>query len=172
LGIGEGKSTVIPSNLTILATMNTSDQSVFTLDTAFKRRWSFEQISNNIKKDTDHKYKSWYVPGTNVTLETFLTVINAEILKHKITSEDKRMGKYFISKDCLTETPCDIQDAKIEAKMFAYKVLEYIWNDVCKIGKDEWFDTVSMTTLEDLIDAFVNPEQGANPLAVFKSIVF
>jgi hypothetical protein len=152
--------------------MNTSDQSVFTLDTAFKRRWSFEQISNNIEKDANHAFKSWYVPGTNVTLERFLTVINAEILKHKITSEDKRMGKYFISKDCLTKTPCDIQDVKIEAEMFAYKVLEYIWNDVCKIGKDEWFDTVSMTTLEDLIDAFVNPEQGVNPLAVFKSIVF
>ena len=170
--MGEGKSTVIPSNLTILATMNTSDQSVFTLDTAFKRRWSFEQISNNIKKDTDHKYKNWYVPGTNVTLETFLTVINAEILKHKITSEDKRMGKYFISKDCLTEMPCDIQDVKTQAEMFAYKVLEYIWNDVCKIGKDEWFDTVSITTLEDLIDAFVEPDAGVSPLSVFKSITF
>ena len=110
--------------------------------------------------------------GTNITLERFLTVINAEILKHKITSEDKRMGKYFISKDCLTETPCDIQDVKMEAEMFAYKVLEYIWNDVCKIGKDEWFDTVSITTLEDLIDAFVEPSSGANPLSVFKSITF
>ena len=172
LGMGEGESTIIPSNLTILATMNTSDQSVFTLDTAFKRRWSFEQISNNIEKDSKHEYKDWYVPGTNVTLEKFLTVINAEILKHKITSEDKRMGKYFISKDCLTETPCDIQDVKMEAEMFAYKVLEYIWNDVCKIGKDEWFDTVSITTLEDLIDAFVEPGSDATPLSVFKSITF
>ena len=172
LGVSAGKSTIIPSNLTILATMNTSDQSVFTLDTAFKRRWSFEQISNNIEKDADHKYKGWYVPGTNVTLEKFLTVINAEILKHKITSEDKRMGKYFISKDCLTETPCEIQDVKMEAEMFAYKVLEYIWNDVCKIGKDEWFDTISITTLEDLIDAFVEPSSDATPLSVFKSITF
>ena len=172
LGMDEGKSTIIPSNLTILATMNTSDQSVFTLDTAFKRRWSFEQISNNIEKDTKHEYKGWYVPGTNVTLERFLTVINAEILKHKVTSEDKRMGKYFISKDCLTETPCDVQDAKMEAEMFAYKVLEYIWNDVCKIGKDEWFDTISITTLEDLIEAFVEPESDATPLSVFKSITF
>lgn len=172
LGMDEGKSTVIPSNLTILATMNTSDQSVFTLDTAFKRRWSFEQISNNIEKDTKHEYKGWYVPGTNVTLEKFLTVINIEILKHKITSEDKRMGKYFISKDCLTENPCNIQDVKTEAEMFAYKVLEYIWNDVCKIGRDEWFDTVSITTLEDLIEAFVKPSSGDNPLSVFKSITF
>lgn len=172
LNADENESIVIPSNLTILATMNTSDQSVFALDTAFKRRWSFEQISNNIKKDTDHKYKHWYVPGTKITLETFLTVVNEEILKHKITSEDKRMGKYFISRDCLTDAPCEVQDVKDQAKMFAYKVLEYIWNDVCKIGKDEWFDTISIKTLEDLIDAFVEPEAGADPLSVFKSITF
>ena len=172
LGMGEGKSLVIPSNLTIFATMNTSDQSVFTLDTAFKRRWSFEQISNNIEKDTEHQYKGYFVPGTDVTLEKFLTVVNNEIIKHKITSEDKRMGKYFISKDCLTEKISDINDVKPQAEMFAYKVLEYIWNDVCKIGKDEWFDTTTINTLEDLIDAFVSPSTGATPLSVFKSITF
>lgn len=163
---------VIPSNLTIYATMNTSDQNVFTLDTAFKRRWSFEQISNNIEKDVDHKYKGYYVPGTGVTWEKFLTIINKEILKHKITSEDKRMGKYFVSKDCLTETVCDIVDVKVEAEKFAYKVLEYIWNDVCKISKDDWFDTSALLTLEDLIDAFVNPKEDESPLAVFKTISF
>jgi hypothetical protein len=172
LGMSENTALVIPSNLTIFATMNTSDQNVFTLDTAFKRRWSFEQISNNIEKDTKHHYKSWYVPGTRVTLERFLTVINDEIIAHKITTEDKRMGKYFISKDCLTEHVCDIKDAQLEAEQFSYKVLEYIWNDVCKIGKDEWFDTSIIKTLEDLIDAFVNPKEGENPLSVFKSISF
>ena len=172
LEMTDDEKLVIPSNLTIIATMNTSDQNVFTLDTAFKRRWSFEQISNDIKKDTEHEYKGYFVPGTNVTLETFLTVINTEILKHKITSEDKRMGKYFISKDCLTETQRDITDAKMEAEMFAYKVLEYIWNDVCRMGKDDWFDTAVFTTLEDLIDAFINPKNGEGPLSVFKSISF
>jgi hypothetical protein len=99
-------------------------------------------------------------------------VINDEIIAHKITTEDKRMGKYFISKECLTEHVCDIKDAQLEAEQFAYKVLEYIWNDVCKIGKDEWFDTSIIKTLEDLIDAFVNPKEGENPLSVFKSISF
>lgn len=163
---------IIPSNLTIYATMNTSDQNVFTLDTAFKRRWSFEQISNNIERDNNHQYKSYYIPGTEVTWEKFLTVINKEILKHKITSEDKRMGKYFVSKDCLTATVCDIKDVKAEAEMFAYKVLEYIWNDVCKISKDDWFDTSVLLTLEDLIEAFVNPKEDESPLAVFKTISF
>ena len=172
LELGEDDKLVIPSNLTIFATMNTSDQNVFTLDTAFKRRWSFEQISNNIKDDTEHKYKTYYIPGTDVTLERFLTVINREILNHKITSEDKRMGKYFVSKDCLTETVCAIADAQTEAEMFAYKVLEYIWNDVCKIGKDDWFDTSAYQTLEDVIEAFVHPKDGESPLSVFKSITF
>ena len=172
LELGEGDKLVIPSNLTIFATMNTSDQNVFTLDTAFKRRWSFEQISNNIKDDTKHEYKRYYIPGTDVTLERFLTVINREILNHKITSEDKRMGKYFVSKDCLTETVCAIADAQTEAEMFAYKVLEYIWNDVCKIGKDDWFDTSAYQTLEDVIEAFVHPKDGESPLSVFKSITF
>lgn len=172
LELDEGYNLVIPSNLTIFATMNTSDQNVFTLDTAFKRRWSFEQISNNIKDDTKHEYKTYYIPGTDVTLERFLTVINNEILDHKITSEDRRMGKYFVSKDCLTKTVCDIADVKDEAEMFAYKVLEYIWNDVCKIGKDDWFDTSAYKTLEDVIEAFVHPKAGKNPLSVFKSIMF
>ena len=172
LELGKGDKLVIPSNLTIFATMNTSDQNVFTLDTAFKRRWFFEQISNNIKDDAKHEYKRYYIPGTDITLEQFLTVINREILSHKITSEDKRMGKYFVSKDCLTETVCDISDVKTEAEMFAYKVLEYIWNDVCKIGKDDWFNTAAYQTLEDVIEAFVHPKDGESPLSVFKSITF
>lgn len=166
---------VIPSNLTILATMNSSDQNVFTLDTAFKRRWLFEQISNDIKKDTNHEYKSWYIPGTNVTWETFLVKINDEILNYKIhnqTNEDKRLGKYFVTKECLTEKSESSSDVLETANNFAYKVLEYIWNDVCKIGRDEWFDSTKYRTLEDLISAFVNPEKDSSPLDVFKNIDF
>mgnify|MGYP003295415120 CR=1 FL=1 len=61
---------------------------------------------------------------------------------------------------------------RTEAEMFAYKVLEYIWNDVCKIGKDDWFDTSAYQTLEDVIEAFVHPKDGESPLSVFKSITF
>lgn len=165
----------IPSNLTILATMNSSDQNVFTLDTAFKRRWLFEQISNDITKDTEHKYREYYIPGTNVTWEVFLTKVNDTILVNKIqnqTNEDKRLGKYFVSKDCLTEKVEDISTVRDDAKNFAYKVLEYIWNDVCKIGREDWFDTEKHKTLEDLIDAFTNPAEGESPLSVFQNIEF
>lgn len=165
----------IPSNLTIFATMNSSDQNVFTLDTAFKRRWSFEQISNDIEKDATHPYRSWFIPGTNVTWSTFLTKLNVEILRNKLqnqTNEDKRLGKYFVTKDCLTEKPEAISDVRDTALNFAYKVLEYIWNDVCKIGREDWFDTEKHKTLEDLIDTFINPKEGETPLSVFSNITF
>ena len=155
--------------------MNSSDQNVFTLDTAFKRRWSFEQISNDILKDTDHKYKNWFIPGTDVTWERFLVALNDEILKYKLhnqTNEDKRLGKYFVTRDCLTENSGDINDVKEIAENFAYKVLEYVWNDVCKIGREEWFDTEKNRTLEDLIDSFVNPPEDCGPLDVFLNIDF
>lgn len=165
----------IPSNLSILATMNSSDQSVFTLDTAFKRRWSFEQISNDINRDSTHVYKNWFVPGTNTTWAFFLTKINDTILDYKIhsqTNEDKRLGKYFVTQECLTENPEKITDVQNEAMAFAYKVLEYIWNDVCKIGREEWFNTDKYKTLEQLIEAFTNPIDGENPLSVFQNITF
>ena len=165
----------IPSNLTIFATMNSSDQNVFTLDTAFKRRWNFEQISNDIESDTTHSYKGWFVPGTDKTWERFLTRLNDRILDYKVhnhTNEDKRLGKYFVTNDCLTEQVQNIADAHDQALSFAYKVLEYIWNDVCKIGREEWFDTEKYKTLEQLIDAFISPDEGDTPLSVFQNITF
>ncbi len=175
LKLGDGDELFIPSNLTILATMNSSDQNVFTLDTAFKRRWSFEQVSNDIKSDKGHAYKDYKVPGTDVTWETFLTKLNDEILENKIqnqTNEDKRLGKYFVDKECLTDKKEDIANVQEKAKEFAYKVLEYVWNDVCKIGKEEWFDVSKYKTLEQLIEGFVHPETGDSPLDVFKNITF
>lgn len=165
----------IPSNLTIYATMNSSDQNVFTLDTAFKRRWSFEQISNDITKDADHAYKGWFIPGTTVTWADFLTKLNLKILDYKLqnqTNEDKRLGKYFVTRDCLVDPANAPGNVSEIAQNFAYKVLEYIWNDVCKIGREEWFDTETYKTLEDLIEAFVNPKEGETPLSVFQNITF
>ena len=161
---------IIPSNLTILATMNTSDQNVFTLDTAFKRRWLSEGISNSFDKGKKHEYKDWRVPGTNITWERFLIKLNNKILDYKIensTSEDKRLGKYFVNKSCLTKEPKVIAECKEEADNFAYKVLEYIWNDVCKYGQSDWFNTKKYRTLEELLEGFQTEQ-----LAVFETIDF
>ena len=51
-------------------------------------------------------------------------------------------------------------------------MLEYIWNDVCKTGKEDWFDVEECKTLEDLIELFLNPKEGNTPLSVFQNIIF
>ena len=171
IDLGNDYHLFIPSNLTILATMNSSDQNVFTLDTAFKRRWYFEQIDNDIINDTNHTYKDWYVPGTETTWKDFMIAVNKKILRNKIqnqTNEDKRMGKYFVTKDCLVENIGDQNEDA--ARNFAYKVLEYLWNDVCKIGKEDWFDIELYETLEDLVTGFIGNETG-DPLSIFKDYI-
>ena len=165
----------IPRNMRIRATMNSSDQNVFTLDTAFKRRWDFEQISNEFNAEDRKRFDNLCIPGTNVTWEKFLSKINPEILKYKIrnnTNEDKQIGKYFVDVDCLTDGEEKIEKCKTQANRFAYKVLEYLWNDVCKIDKDTWFDTEKYKTLEELIKGFIDPKPNQNPLSVFKEIDF
>ena len=84
----------------------------------------------------------------------------------------KRLGKYFVTKEGLTEEVENITDVQDLAMEFAYKVLEYVWNDVCKIGREEWFDTERYKTLEELIDAFVNPCGEDTPLSIFQNINF
>ena len=172
IDLGDDYHLFIPSNLTILATMNSSDQNVFTLDTAFKRRWYFEQIDNGIIADPNHTYKNYYIPGTDVTWSTFMVKVNDEILKNKIqnqTNEDKRMGKYFVTRDCLVEEKNKYD--KTACQNFAYKVLEYLWNDVCRIGKESWFDLSKNRTLEELINSFMFNEDN-DPLKVFINIDF
>ena len=128
----------IPRNLYIYATMNTSDQNVFTLDTAFKRRWYFEKLTNEfLGKDT---IGSKYVPGFKaITWKAFVERINRFIIEHATTlsAEDKQIGKYFIEEEYLLDSLDDYQDDK-QAE-FAYKVFEYLWSDVAKFNRSDWF---------------------------------
>lgn len=85
----------IPHNLTLLATMNTSDQNVFPLDTAFKRRWDREKVMTDWNKVGD--IKNLYVPFTDITWGKFATTINKKMLvddgeSDVSVSEDKQMG--------------------------------------------------------------------------------
>lgn len=144
----------IPSNLYIVATMNTSDQNVFTLDTAFKRRWQFEKMRNTFT--AEHKYKDYFIPGMDsVTWETLVNAINAFIINNPddMNAEDKQLGVYFIKKDnlCATQEDCGKEQKK---KEFAYKLFEYLWDDVAKFNHEEWFGT-DIKTLEQLIDRFM-----------------
>jgi hypothetical protein len=148
----------IPGNLYIVATMNTSDQNVFTLDTAFKRRWQFEKLKNYFKDD--HKYKDYLVPGMNgVTWEKLVNDLNTFIVNNATTlsSEDKQIGVYFVTDDMLCKV--DEEATEDKKKKFAYKLLEYLWDDVAKFAREDWFGS-DIKSLDQLIEQYmVNGER-------------
>ena len=156
----------IPNNLYILATMNTSDQNVFTLDNAFKRRFNLEMINNDFKEEDT--IKDLYVPGLNkVIWKEFKENINNFIneLDSEFISEDKQIGKYFVSGELLLNHDEDSNESK--TKEFAYKVLEYLYNDIAKIiGKDKIFDS-NLKTLTSVINKYIELSSSNKSLDVF-----
>lgn len=149
----------IPSNMWIIATMNTSDQNVFTLDTAFKRRWKMEYIKNVFADNEKSKeLRNKIIPlgdkYPNVTWENFVTKINKHIISDTsgINAEDKQLGMYFVSVE-------EINDPK----EFAEKILSYLWEDVAKLNTSYWFG--SITSYDELIESF-----NKNSLDVFNSL--
>ena len=88
----------IPSNLSIIGTMNTSDQNVFTLDTAFQRRWDMRLIENNFD-NVDPELANAEILDTTITWKNFCTAINGIVVGNSArmtSSEDKRLGAYFV----------------------------------------------------------------------------
>lgn len=112
-----GTKLILPSNLYIWATMNTSDQSLFPIDSAFKRRWEWKYIPIDTKKEQ----WSIAVDGENYSWTSFLEIVNERVLK-ATSSEDKQLGFYF----------CKAQNYVVSAETFVSKVLFYLWNDVFK----------------------------------------
>lgn len=106
----------LPPNLNIIATMNTSDQSLFPMDSAFKRRWDWKFIP--IKPDCPDSQFKITIGEKHFSWASFITKVNQRILK-LTESEDKQIGNFFIKKD-------------IDADEFRSKVMFYLWNDVCK----------------------------------------
>lgn len=133
----------IPSNMFVLATMNTADQNVFTLDTAFQRRWEMEHIPNKfIFEKGNHAMDE--IQGSCLDWGTFATVINNQIIEINRdinSSEDKRLGAYFIKKN------------ELEAHTFAEKVLKYLWDDAFKMDKEAVFDA-KFGSLEEVIETY------------------
>ena len=92
------KKVRIPSNLSVIGTMNTSDQNVFTLDTAFQRRWDMRLIENNFD-NVDPKLSNAPILDTTVSWKNFCTEINRIVVGNNArmtSSEDKRLGAYFV----------------------------------------------------------------------------
>lgn len=148
----------IPSNLTILATMNTSDQNVFTLDTAFQRRWNMKMIKNDIENAI---HKDVEILDTKISWGAFNNTINYFILNSNTTSlssEDKRLGAYFIA-------PHDLN----RANLFEEKVIKYLWDDAFKFSRDKIFDS-ELKSLEDVVDKF-QEERGTAKFSIFNQSV-
>lgn len=125
--VKSGSHLLLPNNLYIWATMNTSDQSLFPIDSAFKRRWDWKYIKI---KDAEKGYRITFSNGHQYDLWQFISAINAEIEGGEIQQEDKKLG-YFFAK---------AYDGKISAETFVSKVLFYLYNDVFKdFGLEEAF---------------------------------
>lgn len=117
-----GELMILPKNLHIWATMNTSDQSLFPIDSAFKRRWDWKYIPISDGK------KGWQIVanGKHYDWWQFLQKINEKI-STTTNSEDKKLGYYF----------CKAKNGIIDAETFVGKVVFYVWNDVFKDFAEE-----------------------------------
>lgn len=159
----EGKELKLPRNLFIWATMNTSDQSLFPIDSAFKRRWDWEYVK--ISKGKDYETKKELEWKVNFTFEEdkkryschfdwweFILKIN-EIIASATSSDDKKLGCFF----CRARKDNNGRDI-IDAKTFVGKVVFYLWNDVLKEEKPELFK-VHSTKGEPSFDAFYKEDE-------------
>lgn len=190
----------IPSNLSIIGTMNTSDQNVFTLDTAFQRRWDMYLVENNFE-NVDPKLANAEILDTGVTWKNFCVEINKIIIGNsaRMTSaEDKRLGAYFIHL-CDLQFDSDMGDLKdydelrkrendesfsdddknkianIRKAMrhnrkFPEKVIKYLWDDAFKFNREVVFDTSEYQSLEQVIHDFMYAE-GSERFKAFKDNV-
>ena len=125
--VKNGSHLLLPNNLYIWATMNTSDQSLFPIDSAFKRRWEWKYIKI---QDAQKNYRISFSNGNEYDWWQFVSAINAQIEGGEIQQEDKKLG-YFFAK---------AKDGIISAETFVSKVLFYLYNDVFKdFGLEEDF---------------------------------
>lgn len=151
LGILLGEELCLPPNLHIWATMNTSDQGLFPMDSAFKRRWDweYEPIKKGVNDyriivDENHLYDWW----------TFLMAINAEI-QDVTSSSDKKIGYWFVKPN----------GKEITLGVFVCKVISYLWSDVFKnVAKNNSHNVFKfdLNGKEELhpFDTFFNVENG------------
>uniref|UniRef100_UPI0040262FA2 hypothetical protein n=1 Tax=Segatella hominis TaxID=2518605 RepID=UPI0040262FA2 len=118
----EGEVLLLPNNLYIWATMNTSDQSLFPIDSAFKRRWDWYYVP------VSNAEKNWTIEvnGAKYDWWNFLQAINDRVYD-ATCSEDKKLGYFF----------CKADDGIISSSKFVSKVIFYLWNDVFKDSEFE-----------------------------------
>lgn len=144
-----GDILLLPDNLYIWATMNTSDQSLFPIDSAFKRRWDWKYMPICEGKENGVSL-GWRIKVNGKLYDwwQFVEKINAEI-NEQTKSEDKKLGYFF----------CKAQDGVVKAETFVSKVIFYLWNDVFKdhaFGSDIFRDGDNELTFNSFYDVDAN----------------
>lgn len=147
--IKSGRVLLLPNNLYIWATMNTSDQSLFPIDSAFKRRWDWRYVKitdagKGWKIKCGDEYYDWW---------TFVEEINKKIAK-ETSSDDKKLGYFFCKPPKGSDT--------ITEERFVGKVLFYLWNDVFKDGDISLFKVSEEPEAEICFDAFYGSDNKVN----------
>lgn len=151
----ENREIYIPSNLNIVATMNSADQGVFFMDSAFKRRWQFKYLPINF---AEALHRDEVIPYNNqsITWSDFVTQINKKLSSIEIgVAEDKLIGPYFLK-------PGDLKNKSVEEKkeIIASKLFIYLWDDVVKLKRGLLFK--SPTTYSNLIERYLQGESVLN----------
>ncbi|HFG7927442.1 TPA: AAA family ATPase, partial [Salmonella enterica subsp. enterica serovar Albany] len=145
----------IPQNLSILATMNSSDQAVMPMDTAFKRRWQFEYMlidySNATKGEIPINIynEDANIETINITWGNFSKILNDE-LKELNVPEDRLLGHRFLDDN-------ELKTKEKATETVAGKLLVYLWDDVLRHGKKSLiFRTEEFKTFGELHNAFLS----------------
>lgn len=158
----------LPPNFSIFATMNTSDQNVFKLDNAFKRRFDLELIPNSFDDENKNlaagekilvkNQRDAQVEGFDFTWNEFREAVNEIIASPENSFDsssfaDRQIGCWFAKAEEKTGSDTDIKsELKISKKTFVNKVLEYLWDDACG-GESELFFSPQYKTLAELARA-------------------
>ena len=168
----EGRVLLLPNNLYIWATMNTSDQSLFPIDSAFKRRWDWKyvRITNGYERDENGKRKldengkpiplGWQIEANGEKFDwwNFVQTINEKIAA-ATESDDKKLGYFF----------CKAKDGIIDAETFVGKVIFYLWNDVFKDEDAEIFKLAN--GVQATFDQFYKEDEATGEVMVDEETV-
>ena len=148
----------IPDNMFIWATMNSADQGVFPMDTAFKRRWNFEYLGINKNEEKISGIGKIELAGSDEPVEWNILrrAINAKMSSDQFKiNEDKLMGPFFLSKKVLASDENGmIIDTKKFVDAFKSKVIMYLYEDAVKQGKHRFFDGCDNSKYSSVCDAF------------------
>lgn len=134
--IKSGEKLCLPNNLHIWATMNTSDQSLFPMDSAFKRRWEWEYVPVNHE---DAKRFHVFIGGKSYNWDDFIKAVNKKVFD-ATQSADKQLGNRFCKSDGLInsgESDEKKQEYMIFSNQFVSKVMFYLWEEVCKDAPED-----------------------------------